>query len=256
LAVLEYRVKSSDTIARPESPGPVEFSGALVGGDELTVVTGAVAGGGAVTGGGAVVTLVGEVAVVGAEARGTAEVDPDEVVAVVVVTGAVATGVAVTVVGATDVLALSCEPAAVGSISGCDAVVSEPAPTVTTLDAVWSPESALIVAWPFFLPVTTPVADTVATVVSLDFHVARPSATPLTGCPSGSTNAVASFMELPTAIVGEVGAICTDDGAGNAYLAAVRSVISDPFLFASVPAHAAMAKTSAVSTVLVLKFTV
>ena len=95
-----------------------------------------------------------------------------------------------------------------------------------------------------------------AIVVSLDCHVARRKSTPLTGRPLESTNAVASFMVLPTAIVGEVGAICTDAEGGSAYFAAVISVMSDPFLFASVPAHAATAKTSAVSTVLVLKFTV
>ena len=67
---------------------------------------------------------------------------------------------------------------------------------------------------------------------------------------------MASFTVLPTATLGDVGAICMDDGAGSAYFAAVRSVMSDPVLFASAPAHAATAKTSAVSTVLVLKFTV
>jgi hypothetical protein len=134
LAVLEYRVKSSDTIARPESPGPVELNGVLDGGGELATVTGAGAGAdagaGAVAGGGSVVTVVGEVAVVGAEARGTAEVDPE-----VVATGAVTTGVAVTVVDATDVVLVSCNTAAVESITLCDAVVSDTVPTVTTLDA-------------------------------------------------------------------------------------------------------------------------
>jgi hypothetical protein len=103
---------------------------------------------------------------------------------------------------------------------------------------------------------TTPAPDTVATVVSLDFQVASPSITPRTGRPPESTNAVVSLIVLPMATVGEAGAICTDDGRGSAYFAAVRSVMSDPFLFASVPAHAATAKISAVSTVLVLKFTV
>jgi hypothetical protein len=130
LAVLEYRVKSSDTIAKPESPGPVELNGVLDGGGELATVTGADAGAGAVAGGGSVVTVVGEEAVVGAEARGTAEVDPE-----VVATGAVTTGVAVTVVDATDVVLVSCNTAAVESITLCDAVVSDTVPTVTTLDA-------------------------------------------------------------------------------------------------------------------------
>ena len=98
--------------------------------------------------------------------------------------------------------------------------------------------------------------DTVAIVVSLDFHVAKPSITPRTGCPPESTNAVVSFTVLPMATLGDVGAICTDDGAGSAYFAAVRPVMSDPVLFASAPEHAATAKISAVSTVLVLKFTV
>jgi hypothetical protein len=96
----------------------------------------------------------------------------------------------------------------------------------------------------------------VAIVVSLDCHVARRTSTPLTGRPLESTNAVASVTVLPTAIVGEVGAICTDPEGGSANFAAVRSVTSDPVLFASAPAHAATANTSAVSTVLFLKFTV
>ena len=78
---------------------------------------------------------------------------------------------------------------------------------------------------------------------------------PFIGRPSTSTMLVASFTVLPTPTDDWLGETWTDAEGGRVYSAAVRSVTSDPLLFASVPAQAAAARRSAVSTGVVLEFT-
>jgi hypothetical protein len=129
-----------------------------------------------------------------------------------------------------------------------------PVPTVTTLEAEWSSATALMVTVPLFRPVTIPLGDTIATDVSLEVHRTIASATP-SRRPLESITLVTNLTVCPIRTADACGATFTD-AVGKAYEVDVRSVTSAVLFFASVPVHAATAKMSAVSTVLVLRFTV
>ena len=128
--------------------------------------------------------------------------------------------------------------------------------TTTSPEPVCRPAIARIVADPARMPITTPVGETVAIVVSLDSQRATAPMLPITGRPVRSTMLEANLILDPISTVAEVGSTSTDAAGGNTYAADVRSVTSAPFLFASVPPQAAAARISAMSTDLVLKFTV
>ena len=215
-------LKLSEITAKPESPGPVELDGTL----GVVVTGGGATGAGAVLGGG--VTGAGAVAGGGVGATGSGG------------GGVAAAGVV-----------------AAGVVAAAGGIVLTPDPTVTKLDAVCRSATALIVAIPLWTPLTRPVTDTVAIVVSLDVHRASAPIVLVKRSPPASTTVVASLTVTPMPMVETLGVTSTDaDGAGSVYTAAVRSVTSELLLFASVPAHAAAARMSAVSTVLVLRFTV
>ncbi len=124
----------------------------------------------------------------------------------------------------------------------------------------WPKDSAPLASRPgrnqLRMPVTIPVRETVATVVSLDSQLGTVPMFSMTRRPVRSTKLEANLILLPTPRLADAGSTCTDAGAGNAYAADVRSVTSAPLLFASVPPQAAAARINAMSTGLLLRFTI
>jgi hypothetical protein len=141
---------------------------------------GDVAAGGSVAGGGVVDTgdVTGAVAGGGVVAVGAGAA-----------TGAVTTGVSNG--GVTETGAVS----AGGADDGGGVV---PAPTVTTLVAVWSPAVAVMVTTPSRIPRTSPFPVTIAMVLSLVVHFTSVSRTPTNLRPLSSTNFVVSLSDSPT----------------------------------------------------------
>src|SRR5665213_659669 len=177
--------------ARPESPGPAELTDGL----GIEVGGGDAAGGATITGG----TAVGGVATGGAE----------------ITAGGVARGGSVGAGGVAATAATFCMVSAGDAAAVTVEAVSLPAPTVTTLTAVWSPLLAVIATIPFRRPVTRPLVETVATVVSAEIHCASAARAYATRRTGETPKFAVSLRASPILIVDVPGAIPTAADTGT-----------------------------------------